>query len=101
MSEIKPLLRARAPNFSKEELLLLCDVLEPYTAIIESKKTDYVKQIHKQEAWEKIAEVFNANTKCVPRSTDNLISCYRNMKSKVKKQHSEAKMILQGKFNLV
>lgn len=92
----KSVTRSRAPNFTKEEQLLLFNSMEPYTRIIECKKTDAVKQIDKNNAWIKIAEVFNANTKGAVRSVDNLVSCYRNCKSKLKKQHSEAKMLLEG-----
>lgn len=88
--------RSRAPNFTKEEQLLLFNSMEPYTSIIECKKTDNIKQIDKHKAWIKIAEVFNANTKGALRSVENLVSCYRNAKSKIKKQHSEAKMLLEG-----
>lgn len=89
--------RSRGPNFTKEEQLLLFSSMEAYTHIIECKKTDSTKQIDKQNAWVKVAEVFNANTKGVPRAVDNLISCYRNTKSKLKKQNSKAKMLLKGK----
>lgn len=88
--------RSRAPNFSKEEQLLLIKVMVPYNHIIESKKTDEVKQVVKQETWTRITEIFNANSNRVPRTSENLISCYRNMKSKTKKQHSDAKMALTG-----
>ncbi|CAH0695509.1 unnamed protein product [Spodoptera exigua] len=87
--------RARGPNFTKEEQILLIAAMEPYTHIIECKKTDQIKQTEKQNAWVKIAHVFNANTKGVSRSAENLLSCYRNIKSKLKKKHSESKMLLK------
>ncbi|CAG4969767.1 unnamed protein product [Colias eurytheme] len=87
--------RSRAPNFSKEDQLLLFDSIKPYAHIIECKQTDSVKQSDKQNAWTKITEVFNANTSNLHRTTENLLSCYRNAKSKFKKQHSEAKMLIK------
>lgn len=54
------------------------------------------QQVVKQETWTRITEIFNANSNRVPRTSENLISCYRNMKSKTKKQHSDAKMALTG-----
>ncbi|XP_048479668.1 uncharacterized protein LOC125491413 isoform X1 [Plutella xylostella] len=87
--------RPRGPNFTKEEQFLLFNTVQPFCSIIECKKTDSVRQVDKQNAWSRITENFNANSKGAPRSVENLISCYRNVKSKFKKQHSEAKMMLK------
>lgn len=88
--------RPRSANFSMQEQSLLFTCMEPYKNVIECKKTDCVKLSHKKAAWAKVMLAFNANTKCSRRTTENLISCYRNMKSKLKKQRSQAKMQLQG-----
>ena len=40
--------RARGPNFTKEEQISLIAAMEPYTHIIECKKTDQIKQSEKQ-----------------------------------------------------
>ncbi|CAH1640750.1 unnamed protein product [Spodoptera littoralis] len=86
--------RTRGPNFNNKEQILLLEAVKPYAKIIEAKQTDAVKQADKQDAWTKVAEVFNANTTDQPRGVENVISYYRNLKSKLKKQHSDAKMLL-------
>lgn len=93
--------RNRAPNFSKQEHEFLAQVLEPFKKVIECKKTDQVKHSQKQDAWREATEMFNANTTHVARTMDNLIYCYRNIKSKIKKERSESKMVLEGRYCLI
>lgn len=88
--------RSRGPNFSNEEQLLLFSIVKPYIKIIECKNTGTVKQIDKKRAWLKVANIYNASTKGVKRTTANLISCYRNTKNKSRKQNSESKFFLES-----
>lgn len=94
---MKKMCRPRGKNFTLEEQELLCQVAVPYLGIIESKKTDAVKQAAKQEAWGKITLGFNARTNHCPRNAENLMTFFRNLKAKMKKDQSDAKMLVNGR----
>lgn len=54
--------RNRNPNYTKEEQILLLNVLQKYKNTIENKKTDHVTWKEKDKAWDDICNKFNATS---------------------------------------
>lgn len=87
--------KSRAPNFTNDEIMRLL-ILEKYP-VIENKRTDGATTKYKQLAWHNLAIEYNPQTKFAPRTAENLQSCYKNQKVKVKKMHSNEKIAIKDK----
>lgn len=81
--------KKRAPNFTAEEKLLLLQMCEVDTIIIENKKTDSVSVREKNAVWEKITNNFNANSLLCQRTPSQLRTLYDNIKQDAKKKYLE------------
>ncbi|KAJ3640355.1 hypothetical protein Zmor_003657 [Zophobas morio] len=91
--------RTRAPNFSKEEKLLLLQLAEKHKHILECKKTDGVTWREKDLCWKNIMVQFNASTPALVQRTDeNLKKLYENIK---KAQESRPQQIAAIYIKLV
>lgn len=79
--------KKRAPNFSPTEKCLLLSIILEFKHIIENKKTDSCTWKEKDEAWQKITEVFNSRTldNC-HRNKDALRKYYDNIKKTIRKE---------------
>ncbi|KAJ8705070.1 hypothetical protein PYW08_012390 [Mythimna loreyi] len=87
--------RSRAPNFSNREIMHLLLLVKKYP-IIANKKTDGASVKEKAEAWKNLAVEYNSSASDVFRTAENLMACYKNQKIKVKKQHSNHKMLIKA-----
>lgn len=92
--------RSRAPNFTTAEIMDLLKLIEKYP-VIENKRTDGATAKEKQLAWQNLAVEYNSQTNFAPRTPENLLSCYKNQKIKVKKIYSTEKMAIKGKKSFV
>lgn len=90
-------LRFRAPNFTAADNILLCDIVSKFKDIIENKKTDGVTLQQKQQAWLEVEKMFNSSTNGCTRTVSSLQQTYKNLKKKLKKTASDAKMAIPGK----
>lgn len=72
--------------FTDYEVELLTQLVEPRKGIIESKRNDKVVKVKKEEAWQQLANEFNADPKSVFRTVDRLKKKWFNMKQECKKQ---------------
>ncbi|XP_026724801.1 uncharacterized protein LOC113491828 [Trichoplusia ni] len=84
--------RLRGPNFTKSDSILLCDVINNFKHIIECKKTDGVNLMEKHKAWQEVVKIYNSSTTGSQRTLESLQQNYKNLKKKIKKSASDAKM---------
>ncbi|CAG9789623.1 unnamed protein product [Diatraea saccharalis] len=75
--------------------MYLLKLVEKYP-IIENKITDGATTKDKQLAWQNLAAEYNSQTNLCPRTSENLMSRYKNQKIEVKKMHSNEKMAIKG-----
>nr|CAI5856257.1 unnamed protein product [Callosobruchus analis] len=84
--------RKRAPNFTINEKTLLLNLIHQLKDVIENKKTNSKTWREKDEAWEKITEMFNAQSpEIYPRSKEALKKYYDNIKKNVRKEVADEK----------
>jgi hypothetical protein len=86
--------RKRSLNFSKEEELLLLEEVEKFKKIVECKITNRVTCTEKNEAWQKIANNFNAKSNHC-RSIEQLKAKFENLKTKARKVAASTKNTLK------
>ncbi|XP_066581996.1 myb/SANT-like DNA-binding domain-containing protein 4 [Prorops nasuta] len=77
--------KERSSNFTTNELVMLLDIIKNFKHIVECKKTDTVTWKEKDDAWEKITELLNANGE-TERSKKSVLSKYNDMKKNLKKK---------------
>nr|CAI5843091.1 unnamed protein product [Callosobruchus analis] len=87
--------RPRGSNFSKDEELLLVRTVAKFKQVVECKITDKVNNQEKNEAWQKITHLVNANNTSV-RTAEQLRIKYENLKAKARKVVSQQKCTLTG-----
>ncbi|KAK9506792.1 hypothetical protein O3M35_008664 [Rhynocoris fuscipes] len=87
--------RERGSNFSESEKQLLLSIVSEHFQIIENKKSDALTIKEKNNAWELIAERFNAQ-QCEngTRTAVQLKNAYHNFKRKLKKDTANDKIDL-------
>lgn len=84
--------KKRAPNFSLREKTVLLNILHKFKHIIENKKTNSQFWREKDAAWQKVTDMFNAQTpEKYPRSKDALRKFYDNLKKNVRKEVADEK----------
>lgn len=67
--------------YSENEKLLLLSLVENYSHIVENKNTDGVSAKKKQEVWDMIAKMYNAN-EVIPRTNKQLKKLWENIKQR-------------------
>lgn len=84
----KPAKRSRGENFTEADRLLLVDVMgdNNILSLTECKKTDGVTSKIKKEAWQVVANKFNACTTSQKRSVEALQRLWKNLKDKAKRE---------------
>lgn len=87
--------RVRSANYTAEEKSCLINIINKYKNIIESKKTDKFSWNDKNNAWETIANEFNAAApNGTYRNTESLKKFYENLKKDTRKIAAQEKMEL-------
>ncbi|KAJ8677030.1 hypothetical protein QAD02_012817 [Eretmocerus hayati] len=87
--------KPRAPSFTDEEIAISMTCLDQYKNIIENTKTDSCSMREKKEAWDNVTAEYE--DMCIEhdiyttRSTEQLKTCWKNVKAKVRKIDSEAR----------
>lgn len=91
--------KTRGPNFSANEKEILIHLITKYKDLVENKKTDAVTTNLKNEGWRKLAEEFNSLSSFSVRNTDQLKTCWDNIKRNTRKDNARTKkeIILTGK----
>ncbi|XP_063912695.1 uncharacterized protein LOC135129477 [Zophobas morio] len=79
----------RSANFSKEDESLLIDIIAENKDVIENKQSGAQHWKDKEKAWEKVTDLFNANSTSGARSTKTLRDKYNNLKKKTKEKNSK------------
>ncbi|KAF6214014.1 hypothetical protein GE061_011743 [Apolygus lucorum] len=83
--------KKRAPNFSSTEKHILAEMVAEEATIIETKSVNTVSRAEKQEAWQRVADRYNATSGYSPRSSESLKIAWENMKKTARKAASEQK----------
>lgn len=84
--------RVRSTNYTMEEKACLINIINKYKNIVESKKTDKLSWKDKSNAWETIANEFNASApNRTYRSTESLKKFYENLKKDTRKSAAQEK----------
>lgn len=78
-------------SLKAHEKLMLVDIIERYSDVIECKKTDAVTNEDKKKAWLKVSNEFYTETGVLKAHTD-LSSLWRNWKTSAKKYLSSKKL---------
>ncbi|XP_046573570.1 uncharacterized protein LOC124281673 [Haliotis rubra] len=81
--------RKRQPNWTKDECLLLADLVKASKQTIEGKFSQGVTATSRQETWQKITDTINSIGQ--QRSRDEVIKKWKNLKSAGKKNYSTFK----------
>lgn len=68
--------------------------------MLENKSTDVAALGKKNEAWDKIAELYNANAESGSRSPQQLRELYRNLKRRSKKSLAEVNVSIVRAANV-
>ncbi|KAK9709252.1 Myb/SANT-like DNA-binding domain [Popillia japonica] len=84
--------RDRCANFTETDRELLMTIVAQYFDSIENKKTDGATIKQKNQAWEQVAETFNAATVNGGRTWQQLKNSYHNIKRKLKKENADEKV---------
>lgn len=85
----------RRKVFSEEERCFLANLVGENVEI-ESKRTDAISVVNKLKKWKEITEKFNASGNVVKRTTQQLRTCWKNMKIKAKKHiNSERRSLVK------
>lgn len=88
--------KKRAPNFSNREKVLLLNLVSDYKDVIENKKTNSQTWRQKDDAWQKMTNLFNSQTpENYQRSKDSLRKYYDNIKKSLRKDIAEEKKEVQ------
>ncbi|XP_031330653.1 uncharacterized protein LOC116161445 [Photinus pyralis] len=78
--------RKRSANFTSSDRNLLLQILQDFKETVENKKTDSQTWKTKDDAWDKVAKMFNSQTQQCPRTKDSLRKYYENLKRTVRKR---------------
>ncbi|CAK1602660.1 unnamed protein product [Parnassius mnemosyne] len=81
----------RGPNFCANEKEILIGLILKHKHIIENKKTDAVTIAHKNEGWKVLTEEFNSLSSFNVRNTDQLRTCWDNLKRTTRKDKAATK----------
>lgn len=82
----------RSANFTNTDKTRLVDIVANYVHVIECKLTDGTTKNEKNQAWEMIAEDFNAQSGTCPRTATSLRTCYDNEKKRARKAVGDEKV---------
>lgn len=80
----------RSCNFTSHEEDLLVSLVEKYSSVVESKKTNAVTWSQKRDMWDKIASEFQKQCETY-RTVSNLKAKYENLKKKTKQTMASAR----------
>lgn len=72
---------AERKYFSEHEKLVLLSLVENHRQVVENKNTDSVSLKKKQEVWETITKIYNAN-EVNPRNSKQLKKLWENIKQR-------------------
>ena len=84
--------------YTRNDKQLLFDLAKPFEFIIDNKCTNAVVTQQKDEAWDKVAELYNSyQEKCngTLRAARSLRICYNNSKQYYRKHHSFKMVYIQ------
>ncbi|CAG4965236.1 unnamed protein product [Parnassius apollo] len=85
--------KSRGPNFCASEKGILIELILKYKDVVENKKTDAVTIAHKNEGWKVLTEEFNSLSSFNVRNTDQLRTCWDNLKRTTRKDKAATKEI--------
>ena len=80
--------KARKPNFSEKEKLLLLSEWEKRQDVLRPRFSSKITSHDKHNAWQQIADVLNAQFPSVRRDVSDLQKKWQNMNSKMKEEAS-------------
>ncbi|XP_018568586.1 uncharacterized protein LOC108908892 [Anoplophora glabripennis] len=87
--------KTRSANYTHQEKNLLLNIMLEYKTVIESKKSDAVTWRDKEEAWKKITDIFNTQSRTgIFRHTASLKKAYENIKKCTRKEVADEKASL-------
>lgn len=96
MSAVEKTKRSRSVNYTYAEKNLLLNIVFKDKGILESKKTDAVTWRKKEEAWRRVADVFNANSRIgIHRDVSSLKKAYDNIKKTTRKKVADEKVSIK------
>ncbi|CAG4967965.1 unnamed protein product [Parnassius apollo] len=78
-------------NFCASEKGILIELILKYKDVVENKKTDAVTIAHKNEGWKVLTEEFNSLSSFNVRNTDQLRTCWDNLKRTTRKDKAATK----------
>lgn len=87
--------RCRASNFTKEDQLLLVEVIKKFKHFVENKATDKMSWREKAEAWKKVEVEYNAQSS-TKRTLQQLQGKYENLKTEVRKATAAHRLAWYG-----
>ncbi|XP_063828327.1 uncharacterized protein LOC135077687 [Ostrinia nubilalis] len=83
--------KTRGPNFSSNEKEILIELITKFKDLVENKKTDAVTSANKNEGWRKLTEEFNSLSSFSVRNTEQLKTCWDNIKRTTRKDKARTK----------
>ncbi|XP_071100859.1 nuclear apoptosis-inducing factor 1-like [Haliotis cracherodii] len=93
MSEVD--MKKRKPNWTKEEVLLLTELVKANVHVLEGKFGPGVTSARRQEAWQVITATLNSSCSH-PRTKEEVEKKWKNVKSQAKHKYSEFGKLTKG-----
>ncbi|XP_046547826.1 myb-related transcription factor, partner of profilin-like [Haliotis rubra] len=87
--------RLRKPNWTKDEVLLLTELVKTNARVLEGKFGPGVTSAKRQEAWQVITATINS-AGLHPRSKEEVEKKWKNIKSQSKQKYSEFSRLTRG-----
>ena len=80
--------KKRGANYSQFEKEKLTELIDERRCVIEEKKHDVNNNERKIKAWDELTKAFNTDVRVVKRTTKQLQTLWRDMKTKAKKDRA-------------
>ncbi|XP_048248922.1 uncharacterized protein LOC124125914 [Haliotis rufescens] len=88
-------MKKRKPNWTKEEVLLLTELVKANVHVLEGKFGPGVTSARRQEAWQVITATLNSSGSH-PRTKEEVEKKWKNVKSQAKHKYSEFGKLTKG-----